>query len=155
MKKKPITKYFLKRWEIENFQEQIQKLTRAVEFMRNNSAVIVTVYSAGNDICVGRNDKLWHRIVCEYEGDICKGGPRPHWHSAWRMTEKGFELIWFLDHNWKGWHGQYEKGELRYDEIDKALLKQHSDAMYNHLKNLNLWFPCHIYNDLTGDLYRP
>lgn len=116
----------------------------------------VRIWSADNETYVGEmfGDK-WHRIVCQYENGRCLGSPRPHWTSTWEFSVKGFSLISFLDEKYEGWEGQYEPSKLRYDEIDKQLLKLHTNAMRMYLKELSFWLPCHIYNDFTGDLYRP
>ena len=124
----------------------------------------ITVWSADSEVHIGSSyGDRWHQIVCQYDDKgRCLGGPRPHFKSDWQITEKGFSLSGFhfndRENESKGWNGQYEAG-MRYDEIVGQFgpaLKLHSDALVDHIKKeFGLWFPCHIYNDLTGQMYRP
>jgi hypothetical protein len=136
-------------------EELGQELRKLKSFATKKPQETIKVYSSDELICVGMTDRNWHRIVCKYEGDQCIGTPNPHWTSHWAFNEKGYSLEGFLDQNWKGWHGQYSTSELRYDELDFKLVKRHSDKMHEFIRDLGLYFPCHIYNGVTGDLYRP
>lgn len=136
--------------------QELEKLCRGFEHrLRTPQPPRLTVYSADSEVCVGMTHEKWHRIVCKYDGARCLGGPRPHWFSSWEYNERGFTLVSFLDHEWKGWHGQYAAGELRYDQIPRDILKLHLDTINAHIKTLSSWLPCAIFNDVTGDLYRP
>lgn len=135
---------------------ELESLVRKLEaILRNRTGEIITVYSADSDVCIGHENNKWHKIVCEYEGTTCTGRPRSHWMSKWEIKCNGMHLISMFDHKFKGWQGQYEPGELRYDELPRDILKLHVDAMSAHIAKFSTWLPCHIFNDLTGDLYRP
>lgn len=151
-------------------EDTLSELRREIRTLEGRLASIashvptITVWSADAEVHVGTSyGNKWHKIVCQYDDKgQCLGGPRPHFKSDWQITEKGFSLSGFHLYDRKGesrgWNGQYEAG-MRYDEIVGqfgAALKLHSDALSNHIsKDFGLWFPCHIYNDMTGDLYRP
>lgn len=158
-------KFALKSHRHKGILEDLEELGRRISGMETRLSSIqqhvttVSVFSADSDVYVGGppGDK-WHRIVCTYEGRTCLGSPRPHFQSDWQITEKGFSLVGFHNEKWVGWNGQYEAG-MRYDEVVGQWPKQfklHVNALYEHIKKeFGLWFPCHLYNDFTGDMYRP
>jgi len=145
------------KWRIEDVHDRMNKMERELQAIREAvKHVEFEIYSAGSDVCIGRTERLWHRIVCTYEGDRCLGGIRPHWTTSWRICANGFSLESMLDQNWKGWHGQYkETNELKYDELPRDVLTLHHNKLRAHIEKMAIWYPCHIYNDFTGDMYRP
>ena len=145
------------KWQVESLVEEIKKLKGQVEaqsnFLCNHS---VKIYFADNDVAIGMDAKMWHRIVCNYVGDVCEGSPRKHWQSEWSFKQDGFHLESFLDQDWKGWHGQYNpQNELKYDELPRQILMQHHNALVAHIAKLGIWYPCHIYDDINCEVYRP
>lgn len=153
------TKSTVKRHRHINYEDRIERLEKQYrdleQFTKKRPGPILTIYSADGIACIEHDHKLWHRIVCKYEGDRCIGTPNPHWFSQWEITASGFSLVGFLDHNWKGWHGQYTTSELRYDELPMDILTLHINALRKHIASLSYWLPCHIYNDMTNEVYRP
>jgi hypothetical protein len=149
-------KLVLPKWFLEEQSDKLFKMERQIGELQRRQKQTLTIYSADNESCIGMSASNWHRIVCKYEGSRCLGGPRPHWTSWWSMDEKGFHFESMLNEQWKGWHGQYhERNELKYDELPRDVLMLHSNTLKKHFEPISLWFPCHIYNDFTGDLYRP
>jgi hypothetical protein len=151
------TKRCCRGYEIDGLVERIQKLSQQVEYLQKTSiSNRIKVYSAGNDVCIGMDDSKWHRIVCVYEGNRCLGGVRPHFQSTWSIDEKGFHLESMIDEKWEGWNGQYRKdNKLKYDQLDRKVLELHHSTLVKHIQTMGIWYPCHIYNDFTGELYRP
>lgn len=156
-KRKTPTKRCCRGWEIDSVLEEIKKLRSEVKYLRETCVEqTITVYSAESDICIGMNSPLWHRIVCNYEGDVCIGTPRHHWQSKWSLQSDGFHLERFVDENWRGWSGQYRPDNaLRFDQLPESVLNLHHTTLIQHVQKLGLWYPCAIYNDFTGDMYRP
>lgn len=150
-------KVVVKQWEIAAFKEKLQSFEKQIEYLNKTSCIPkLTIYSAGTDVCIGRQDPLWHKIVCKYAGNQCLGGSREHWQSSWSVDEGGYHLESMINQDWKGWRGQYKHdNELKYDELPRDVLMTHHTALVNHLKNIHIWYPCHIYNDFTGEMYRP
>jgi hypothetical protein len=159
-KKKP-RKYVIEKWRIEEYEARLNEFAQQIKYLQETSCIpTLTIYSADSDICIGMNHRLWHRIVCKYDGNSCLGGPRAHVKSQWDIKEDGYHLRSFEieddERNCKGWRGQYlASNELKYDEIPRKLLNQHHQHLAEHLKKISIWYPCHIYNDFTGELYRP
>ncbi len=136
--------------------EALEKEMRGVNsLLRKRQNPTISVYSADGEACIGHDHQKWHKIVCVYEGGICTGAPRPHWTSTWEIRPDGFGLESVVNERCEGWHGQYSKSELRYDELPRDVIKLHADAMRKHMKSLSLWFPCHIFDDINGELLRP
>lgn len=99
---------------------------------------------------------IWHRIVCKYEGKVCLGIPRPYWQSSWSVDDKGFHLESFLDNDWKGWRGQYHPDNaMPFVALPHKIVDLHHKTIMEHIKTLNVWYPCTILNDFTGDRYYP
>jgi len=144
-------------WEIDGLLEKLQQVQKSLSYLQKTvSSNRTTIYSADYDICVGSSDRLWHRIVCKYDGNVCLGGTRPHWQSSWSVDEKGFHLEQFVNEQWKGWHGQYHQdNQLKFDELPRDILNLHHNALVKHLENMSIYYPCAIYNDFTGEMYRP
>ena len=114
------------------------------------------IYSAEKESCIGTRASNWHRIVCNYEGNVCIGSPRPHWRSTWTITDSGFSLSSMQNEQWKGWRGQYlETNEMKYDELPKDVLQIHHNALVEHIKKMGIFYPCHIYDDINGEMWRP
>ncbi len=145
------------KWKIDDVVANLNDLRRQVDYLKQSIIETkIVIYSADNDICIGMHNSLWHRIVCQYEGNICLGGPRDHWQSTWKVDEKGFHLEEFVDGHWKGWKGQYKEGnELKYDELPRDVLALHHNKLCDHIQHMAIFYPCHIYNDFTGELHRP
>ena len=56
----------------------------------------------------------------------------------------------------KGWRGQYLKdNEMRYDELPKGVLAVHHAALVEHIKKMGIYYPCCLYDDINGEMYRP
>lgn len=156
MKKQTKPKRCCRGYEIDGVLEELQKLklevTQFKELVRQHS---FNIYSADADVCIGMNHKMWHRIVCNYEGNICLGTPRSYWVSSWSIKEDGFHLESMLL-DWKGWHGQYAKNnELKYDQLPQAVIRLHHDALVDHIKKMGIWYPCHLWDDVNDVLHRP
>jgi len=162
VKKKP-TKYVLKRWEIDEFNARMAALEQKMKYLSGRSIEAeVVIYSADQDVAISMNDPKWHRVVCKYEGDRCIGSPRIHWTSRWDIKSDGFHLKSFeLDDytstpRYKGWRGQYNpENQYKYDELPRDIVSLHHTTLVNHIAKLGIWYPCHLYNDFTGELYRP
>lgn len=157
MKKKPI-KYVLKRWEIDDLLARMDELEKKMKYVAERSVLTneIQIYSSATHICIGMQHKDWHRIVCQYDGDRCIGGPNPHWTTKWMMKSNGFSLESMVDEHWKGWKGQYNPdNELKYDQLPKDTLQRHHNALMEHIKQLAIWYPCALYDDINGVLHRP
>lgn len=144
-------------WKLDALMEEMQELKKRINYLKNVAIQEpLTIYSASEtEYCIGMRNSKWHKIVCNYEGDRCIGSPREHWQSTWDIREDGFHLR-SMHKDFKGWHGQYNKdNELKFDELPRDILNLHHKVLVEHLKNLSIWYPCHIYNDFTGELYRP
>lgn len=147
------------KWRIEDVVDRMNAIEKLNEYLRDQMVTVkpITIYSANADeTCIGQALDKWHRIVCQYEGNICLGGPRPHWQSTWDVDEKGFHLRSMHDHLWKGWFGQYRPdNQMKYDELPRDVLAIHHKVITLHIQSMAVYYPCHIYNDFTGDMYRP
>ena len=142
------------RHRVSYLERELQRAQDALTKQRSESAT-VTVYSADDDICVGMSDPKWHRIVCQYKGDVCIGPPREHWRSGWVFGEKGFTLDTFVNHEFRGWRGQHQPGELKYHQLNRQLVALHYAKMQEYVKTLSLWLPGAIYDDVNGHMYAP
>lgn len=152
MKKLPSHKHTNYENRLNVLENEVRELKTRLRYRQME---YLNIYSSDTLICVGRDHKNWHRIVCKYDERGCVGTPNPHWTSNWEMRIDGFFLVGFIDQDWKGWHGEYTTSELRYDEIPRDLLARHIAEMKRYIATLSFWLPCHIYNDVTGDLFRP
>lgn len=137
-----------------NFSKLEGDFKKQVDRISETTTAILNIISSGDEICIQDVDSRdkWFKIVCDINNNCI---PKYTWTTRWKIEPKGFSLISMLDNRWKGWHGQYEKSELRYDELPKEILLMHHNKLVEHIKNIGIWYPCHIYNDFTGDLYRP
>lgn len=151
MKKKTPTQ--LAQWKYEAAVAEFVKLRNEVERLKKLCAEhVISIYSSDQGVCIGMSNQRWHQIVC---------GPMhdrnwPHWKSSWTVDEKGFHLEAMHDENACGWFGQYrEDNKLKFDELPRDVLDLHHKTLVEHIKTLNIWYPCAIYNDFTGELFRP
>lgn len=142
--------------DIQYIKDELKTLRERNDYLCKNFASVnhLTILSADNDYVIGQPSD-WLRIVCNKDSNGLYYGVRNHWRSKWSIREDGFHLQEFVDQDYKGWHGQYVKSELRYDELPKEILALHHKALCEHTTKLGIWYPCHIYNDFTGELYRP
>lgn len=141
----------------EQFIELTHRITKLERQLSKERRSELRVYSAGNDVCIGMYDDMWHRIVCEYEGNVCLGTPRKHWMSTWSFNERGFSVERFVDETYKGWEGHYsEDSTLRFVELPKDVVNLHTKAIQDFIKTkCHTWLPGCLYNDVSGDLYCP